>query len=182
MVRNTTGGTKTKGIARKHQTVAGSSVHVRVPQCEEEQFAYVSKMLGNGMCEVYIGEKNIRLIGHIRNKFRGRQKRHNQIVANSIVLVGLRDWESTLKNCDILCIYEDNEINQLKSRPGIGIEHVLKMQISNPINSGHIEDCATEIEFSNNLDDEEDNILTNRNKDKIRSFKIDKEDIDLDDI
>ena len=113
MVRNTTGGTKTKGLARKHQSSGGSSAHVRVPQCEEEQFAYVSKMLGNGMCEVYIGEKSTRLIGHIRNKFRGRQKRHNQIVSNSIVLVGLRDWESTLKNCDILCIYEDNEINQL---------------------------------------------------------------------
>ena len=179
MVRNTTGGTKTKGIARKHQSSGGSSAHVRVPQCEEEQFAYVSKMLGNGMCEVYIGEKSTRLIGHIRNKFRGRQKRHNQIVANSIVLVGLRDWESTLKNCDILCIYDDSEINQLKNRPGIGIEHVIKMQLTNTIGSNQQTEGYTDVDFTTTIEEEDE--TTNKIK-KTTTFKIDNEEVDLDDI
>ena len=104
MVKNLHGGTGTKSLARKHQTKAKSD-HVRLPECIEEQFAYVDKMLGNGMCEVYTND-NIRLIGHIRNKFRGRQKRHNTIVKGSILLVGLRTWESTPKNCDILTIYD----------------------------------------------------------------------------
>ena len=156
MVRNTTGGTKTKGLARKHQNVS-SSRHVRVPDCEDEQFAYVAKMLGNGMCEVYIGEKNTRLIGHIRNKFRGRQKRHNQIVSNSIVLVGVRSWESNQKNCDILCVYDDNEINQLKNRPGIGIDDIIKLQLSNNQMTNHIlaEDDIFTNEFTDNYDDVE---------------------------
>ena len=131
MVRNTTGGTKTKGLARKHQQKNSNSGHVRLPEGEEERFGYVSKMLGNGMCEIYINNNNQRLIGHIRNKFRGRNKRHNLISSQMIVLVGLRTWESTLKNCDILCIYDDNEINQLKNRPGIGIDEVIKMQLTN---------------------------------------------------
>lgn len=180
MVRNTTGGTKTKGLARKHQNVS-SSRHVRVPECEDEQFAYVAKMLGNGMCEVYIGEKNTRLIGHIRNKFRGRQKRHNQIIANSIVLVGVRSWESTQKNCDILCVYDDNEIIQLKNRPGIGIEHVTKMQLTNTICSGDKEEYTADMEFTNNLE-EEDNELMNKDKHTKTSFRIDNEEIELDDI
>jgi len=179
MVRNTTGGTKTKGLARKHQNSGGSSGHVRIPECKEEQFAYVAKMLGNGMCEVYIGEKNTRLIGHIRNKFRGRQKRHNQIVANSIVLVGLRDWESTLKNCDILCIYDDSEINQLKNRPGIGIEHVIKMQLTNTIGSNQQTEDYIDVDFTTTIEEEDE--TTNKIK-KTTTFKIDNEEIDLDDI
>ena len=181
MVRNTTGGTKTKGLARKHQSSGGSSAHVRVPQCEEEQFAYVSKMLGNGMCEVYIGEKSTRLIGHIRNKFRGRQKRHNQIVSNSIVLVGLRDWESTLKNCDILCIYEDNEINQLKNKPGIGIEHVIRMQLTNTHTHDAADDNQYGIDFTNEAVDTEETDETNK-KSNAATFKVEESSIDVDDI
>lgn len=180
MVRNTTGGTKTKGLARKHQNKGNSSGHIRIPECEEEQFAYVAKMLGNGMCEVYVGEKNTRLIGHIRNKFRGRQKRHNRIIANSIVLVGLREWESTLKNCDILCVYEDNEINQLKNRPGIGIEHVIKMQLTNEVGSNQQAENYTDFEFATNIEDDEDDLMMNKNT--TTTFKIDNEEVDLDDI
>jgi initiation factor 1A len=179
MVRNTTGGTKTKGLARKHQNSGGSSGHIRVPECKEEQFAYVAKMLGNGMCEVYIGEKNTRLIGHIRSKFRGRQKRNNQIVANSIVLVGIRTWESTPKNCDILCVYDDNEIKQLKNRPGIGIENVAKIQSINTIGSNQHEEGYTDVVFTTNIEEEDNNM--NKIKNTI-TFKIDNEEIDLDDI
>jgi len=40
MVKNTTGGTGTKGLARKHQQ-SGSSEKLRLPECELEQFASV---------------------------------------------------------------------------------------------------------------------------------------------
>ena len=113
MVRNTTGGTRTKGLARKHQ-VRGDS-KLRLPDDELEQVACVTKMLGNGMCEIFTN-KNERLIGHIRNKFRGRQKRHNMISTSAIVLVGLREWENPIKNCDILTIYDDSQVNQLKNK------------------------------------------------------------------
>jgi translation initiation factor IF-1 len=129
MVRNLKGGTGTKGLARKHQSAGDNGGNIRLPTCNEEQFACVSSMLGNGMCEIFTND-NIRLIGHIRNKFRGRQKRHNTITSAMIVLVGLRSWESSPKNCDILCIYEDKQIENIKTNPNINLLHVLSLQNS----------------------------------------------------
>lgn len=180
MVRNTTGGTKTKGLARKHQQKNSNSGHVRLPCGEEERFGYVSKMLGNGMCEIYIST-NERLIGHIRNKFRGRNKRHNLISSQMIVLVGLRTWESTLKNCDILCIYDDNEINQLKNRPGIGISEIIKMQLTNnPIQvSGPVLDDDL---FTNELYEAEEEIDYTKPRSEELFGVSEEEELDLDDI
>jgi len=74
MVRNLKGGTGTKALARKHSTSnSGSAGNIRLPSCNAEQLAFVSKMFGNGMCEVFTND-NVRLLAHIRNKFRGRQK------------------------------------------------------------------------------------------------------------
>lgn len=177
MVKNLHGGTGTKSLARKHQTKAKND-HVRLPECIEEQFAYVDKMLGNGMCEVYTND-NTRLIGHIRNKFRGRQKRHNTIVKGAILLVGLRTWESTPKNCDILTIYDDNDIKQIKNKPDIAIDNLLKMQLSCNFVQAKSDD-VNEISFENNEQhefEEEEEVTVNP------SFKIEyKEEIDIDDV
>ena len=123
MVKNTTGGTGTKGLARKHQSASDN--RLRLPECELELFAIVTKMLGNGMCEIYTND-NTRLIGHIRNKFRGKQKRNNMLSVNSIVMIGLREWENPIKNCDILTIYDTNQVEQLRNIPGILIADLLK--------------------------------------------------------
>ena len=176
MVKNLHGGTGTKSLARKHQTKTKND-HVRLPSEEGEQFAYVEKMLGNGMCEVFTND-NIRLIGHIRNKFRGRQKRHNTIVKGMILLIGLRSWESTLKNCDILTIYDDNDIKEIKNRPDINIENLLKMQLSGNFVQAKSDDI-NEVSFENNEKEEDlDEDITVK-----PSFKIEyKEEIDIDDI
>ena len=177
MVKNLHGGTGTKSLARKHQNKPKGD-HIRLPDCEEEQFAYVEKMLGNGMCEVFTND-NLRLIGHIRNKFRGRQKRHNTINKGMILLIGLRTWESTAKNCDILTIYDDNDIKQIKNKPDINIDNLIKMQLSGTF-------ITTEKDDMNSIDftaqdiegDEEENMET-----ETPVFKIDvEEEIDLDDI
>lgn len=177
MVKNLHGGTGTKSLARKHQ-VKHKSDHIRLPECDEEQFAYVEKMLGNGMCEVFTND-NIRLIGHIRNKFRGRQKRHNTITKGMILLIGLRTWESTLKNCDILTIYDDNDIKQIKNKPDIKIENLIKMQLSSAF--VHTErDEEDTLDFTNQHEDEDEEIIE---KEITSKFTIDvEEEIDLDDI
>tara|TARA_B100000282_G_scaffold281614_1_gene243711 strand:- start:451 stop:987 length:537 start_codon:yes stop_codon:yes gene_type:complete len=178
MVKNLHGGTGTKSLARKHQ-VKHKSDHIRLPECEDEQFAYVEKMLGNGMCEVYTND-NLRLIGHIRNKFRGRQKRHNTITKGMILLVGLRTWESTSKNCDVLTIYDDNDIKQIKNKPDISIDNIIKMQSSNTfiVTSKKDED---DLEFTDAQDEEDEKETKNENI--TSKFTIDvEEEIDLDDI
>ena len=115
MVKNTTGGSKTKGMARKHCNVAKSD-KVRTPENNLEKFGYVSKMFGHGMCEIFINNEE-KLVGHIRKKFKGRQRRHNAISTGSIVLIGLREWETPYKNCDILTTYDYQDILFLQNKP-----------------------------------------------------------------
>jgi initiation factor 1A len=181
MVKNTTGGTGTKGLARKHMN-KGRSEHVRIPECNDEKFGYVSKMFGHGMCEINI-DQNTKLTGHIRNKFRGRQKRHNLITQGSIVLIGMRDWETVAKNCDILSIYDDNDIKQLKNRADINIDEVIKIQQNNCVQS-HMEHTDN-LEFCTNQmeEDEEDLAELEKVNKHTNTFQIKLTDeIEMDDI
>tara|TARA_Y200000002_G_C22685447_1_gene665794 strand:+ start:177 stop:704 length:528 start_codon:yes stop_codon:yes gene_type:complete len=175
MVKNTTGGGRTKGLARKHQRAQQTSSHLRIPEEEGEEIGYIKKMLGNGMCEIYNND-NVRLIGHIRNKFRGRQKRHNTIQANDIVLIGLRLWESTKKNCDILTIYDDNDINQLKVKPDIKMDTILQLQSENTRFSSK----ESELEFVEETEEELANTLKQSAE---LQFELEEtDDINMDDI
>ena len=116
MVKNTTGGTGTKSLARKHMVSKGSG-ELRLPSNELELFACVTKAFGNGMVEIHTNN-NERLIGHIRNKFRGRSKRNNLINIGTFVLIGLHDWEKpNYKSGDILTVYSYDDVMYLKSLP-----------------------------------------------------------------
>ena len=166
MVRNTTGGGRTKGLARKHQNTGGSRGHTRIPEEDGEEIGIVNKMYGNGMCEVYNND-NIKLVGHIRNKFRGRQKRHNKIEPGQIVLIGLREWESTKKNCDILTVYDESDISQLKVKPNIKMDNVLRIQQENTLIT--TTDPIDTLEFAE--EDCEENSSDSDEKDKTTKIK-----------
>jgi hypothetical protein len=71
----------------------------------------------------------MKLIGHIRGKFSGNRKRHNLLTPQTIVLVGLRDWENPIKNCDILTMYDDNQVEQLNSMPNVKIDKLVQLRI-----------------------------------------------------
>ena len=116
MVRNTTGGSKTKSQARKSfiskDKNKDSFFSDRTPKNEFEQIATVSKLLGNGMCYVLLPSSTLPLICHIRGKFRGRSKKHNVVSIGSSVLIGLRDWEApNFKNVDLLDILSNTIID-----------------------------------------------------------------------
>jgi len=183
MVRNTTGGGRTKGLARKHQNAATNRGHTRIPELDGEEIGIVNKMYGNGMCEIFNND-NIKLIGHIRNKFRGRQKRHNRIEPGQIVLIGLREWESTKKNCDILTVYDENDISQLKVKPNIKIENILRIQQENTVVTTTPIDTLdfTEEDDEGDSSDKEEN-KTTKIKAETNVFDINTgKEIDLDDI
>lgn len=126
MVKNRTGGSKTKGQARKFVNAPKQTNNLRVSQDEYEVYAQVTKMLGNGMCHVLCIDNKTRLC-HIRGKFRGRGKRDNFISNNNMVLVGLREWEmgmgkdvgdkpnTKLQNCDLLEVYSQIDVDRLKN-------------------------------------------------------------------
>jgi len=178
MVKNTTGGTGTKSLARKHQGRGGGNA-LRIPETPDlEIFGFVSKMLGNGMCEIMTNDEK-RLIGHIRNKFRGKQMRHNKLSSNSIVLVGLREWENPAKNCDILTIYDDSEIDQLQNMPNLNIDRLVQQRFSSTFQSKM--SSAADVTFSH--DDVIDEEMIQRVPKEDINFQMGSfEDIDVDDI
>ena len=178
MVRNSTGGSGTKGLARKHQ-VKDSGGKLRISECEFECYACVTKMLGNGMCEIRMNN-DVRLIAHIRNKFSGRQKRHNMISVFSIVLVGLREWEKPYKNCDIMVLYDDNQIEQLRNIPNIKIDHIMQIRMTNVFNSSvEREDNVAFLDCADENEIEYHHTTTQ----KLENFEMTKvADVDIDDI
>ena len=129
MVRNEGGGNKMKHLARKH--VNGSSQQankfLRVSQCNEEVYAYITRLLGNSMCMVKCVDGYERLC-HIRGKFTGRSKRENALSQGTWVLVGLRQWDAdkefaskatkndkkNIQKCDLLEIYSSSEREKLR--------------------------------------------------------------------
>ena len=177
MVKNTTGGTGTKSLARKHQTGGGRNELI-IPSCELEQIACVTKALGNGMLEIHTNN-DVRLIGHIRNKFRGKQKRHNMIGVFAIVLIGLREWETPSKNCDILTIYDANQIEQLKNIPSIKLEHVIKLSLGNT-HTGDAKLTVNDVVFTEDIDDNFGDLSKGKVNNEFCMEKVDE--IDFDDI
>ena len=106
MVKNTHGGSKHKSQARKN-TFQNNNAPVE-PSGPNEIYAHVTKMFGNGMCQVETHcDKKMTLTCHIRGKFRGKNKKHNTVSLNSIVIIGLRDWETEYKNCDLIAIIDN---------------------------------------------------------------------------
>jgi hypothetical protein len=111
MVKNVKGGNRGKSGARKNMIKTVSNV-VRLPECELEQFAVVTKHYGT-VCDVTTS-KGLQLKCQIRGKFK-KNISHHFIAIGKFVLVGLREWESVPKSCDLLHVYENNHIINLNN-------------------------------------------------------------------
>ena len=126
MVKNTTGGCKAKGQARKLVVDKSKpSRFLRVVKEEGEIYGKVEKLLGNGMCHVLCLDGITRLC-FIRGKFRGRGKKDNLLTSGTWVLIGLREWENNTtstsptdskpsQKCDLLEVYGDMDKERLRS-------------------------------------------------------------------
>ena len=157
MVKNTSGGNKAKSFARKHTQQSGNeNGDNRTPVEPFELIGTVTKMLGNGMFYVKT-ETHPQLLGHIRHKFKARNKKDNFISAGSSVIVGLREWEDpNFKNCDLIYIYNQTIIGN--------------------DNNGTEENCA--FHFSN-TEDNETSIIVQSNISNMSSIE---EEIHFDEI
>ena len=95
MVKNVTGGNKSKGFARKN--FAKKENGLKISEDDAELYAQVTKIYGGPMCQV-ITLEGVEMMCHIRGKFRGRGKRDNFIGIGTWLLVGKREWESEPTN------------------------------------------------------------------------------------
>ena len=114
MVRNFKGGNKGKKGARKAVRAAPTNT-IRYAKEDGEIYGRVQKVFGRGMFDVLCDDGVIRLLV-VRKKFKGRNKRDNNVTINGIILVGKREWEITSKKekVDLLFVYSENQIEILK--------------------------------------------------------------------
>ena len=187
MVRNTKGGKGSKGLARKLVN-ADTSIKsfIRKPENELEVFALTTKMFGN-MCEVLTSNgKTFKC--QIRGKFKGRSKRNCIVAVGKILMVGFRDFEApNYKVCDLLEVYEANEVNELQKMPGINIQHLIAQSISMDFGSSVKTTTDNLFEFSNEdtsaaLEHKKISASSSNDEEIIKTCSDDNEEVDFDNI
>lgn len=128
---------------------------LRTSNTEDEMYATVSKIFGNGMCEVQCMDEVTRMC-IIRKKFRGRVKQSNQVSVGVTVLVGLRQWEknekASLPKCDLLEVYSEAEIRKLKQRGGINLDKIAHRGIVTETDEIEFDTTSQEVNYGPNDD------------------------------
>lgn len=185
MVKNF-GGNKSKKLARKVISAPRDN-KLRLPNSSEsdEQFACVSKMLGNGMCHVECGDGNTRIC-IIRNKFRGRSKRDNTLKPGSFVLIDVRSWETVssgkLSKCDLLEVYNEGEMERLKDT--VSFDWNIFKGIGSYDSESKTDNAEDFFDFVNEDTIELEKSININTKETLKSENLieDFDDIDIDDI
>lgn len=144
MVRNTNGGGNAKRQARKHQ--GKKNEELVKSTCNLELYGVVTKMYGGNLCSVYT-ENGDNLRCHISGKFRNRNLRHNLIIVGTWVLVGLREWEKKIENCDLLYVYDKDDVEQLRNLPNINLRKILQAINQNDIMNTETVNAEDDDEF-----------------------------------
>ena len=120
MVKNNTGGNKSKKQGRKYAApTLEQQGQQKVRRVEEvgEIYAAITKIFGGTSCKV-IDINGVTRDCIIRRKFNSAGgKRQNMISIGTWVLVGIRDWEVRIngeQKCDLLEVYSASEKDRLK--------------------------------------------------------------------
>ena len=174
MVKNY-GGNKAKKQGRKYATQTLNKT-TRFAKDEAEIYGAVTKIYGGGRAEFKCIDGELRHL-IIRNKFKGRSRRDNNIEAGTWVLGGKRTWEvikeGAKETCDLLEVYDTNDIENIKESVSLPWQ-ILKI---NSLNNDNV-NKDDNIVFNNN--EEFDNVCN-------EELKLDSDDdidsdIDIDDI
>jgi initiation factor 1A len=195
MVKNQTGGNKSKKMGRKFvsDTASSENKKVRLATEEGELYAVVTKILGNGMFYANDVEGKERLC-IMRNKFRGRGKHDNTVSLGTWVLIGEREFESSAKpKCDLLEVYTDIEKQKLK-KSGNPIFLKLKSEFDNThetdgggdevtFDNGDVTDTYSELLKSVNAQTTDSNNNSKNKQTTTQTVIMDGDDeVDIDDI
>lgn len=186
MVKNNTGGNKSKGLARKNFIKRDNAL--RVAQEEGEIYAQAIKVMGGNLASATDIEGNPLRV-HIRGKFRGRGKRDNFIGPNTWLLVGLHEWGSDkikpgdIRDCDVLEVYNDADKTRLKN--SVTSVNWSKFIANDTKTIGAtVDDDETGIEFADEATQEYEELVASQAAHGIKNNIImdDGEEIDVDDI
>lgn len=164
MVKNTKGGSKHKKMARKSNGPVFQE-KIRFSTCEDEIYATVAKIYGNGRILVTCND-NVERQCVIRKKFRGKNKKYNEVCVGTYVLVGKREWEtkSDKEVTDLLYVYSNEQSIVLKKNQIINtnILSVNERDIDSKEEENYTdfldeikEDVSSDIEFNESSSEEE---------------------------
>lgn len=127
MPKNKTGGNKNKRFANKR---AGAvAARTETATCDAHMYVCVAKVCGDGRFQVIDNDDN-KYTAHVRGKMRGNNKRSNMISVFNLLLVGRREWMSDKSVVDVLCVYDDNDVQYLNSLPSVNIGRLVNFMNS----------------------------------------------------
>lgn len=177
MVKNSGGGNRAKKFARK-DTGIKITVKLRLSEDPDEIYACVTKLHGN-TCDV-VTIDGTKLVGHIRGCMSGKKKRFCIISANTVVLVGLRSWDSAKKHCDILEVYTSIEVDQLRNIPKVNLDRLNQYMTES---NGSSKEDDNNITFTSEIASYMEDITPDKDTKNEEQFIMDSgEAIDIDDI
>uniref|UniRef100_A0A6C0EMC1 S1-like domain-containing protein n=1 Tax=viral metagenome TaxID=1070528 RepID=A0A6C0EMC1_9ZZZZ len=102
---------KGKGTKPKKVTTEPRKLLEKDP--DNEEYAIVTKKLGDGRYRLKLNMREGETIGRLCGKMRrGKNKRQNWVDVDSVVLVGLREFQKSI--VDIVHVYDPKEVRQLR--------------------------------------------------------------------
>lgn len=157
MVKNVKGGSKHKKMARRTVNNSTQSERMRVSECEDEIYASVSKLYGNGRVSVTCND-NVERNCVIRKKFRGKNKsRGNELRIGTYVLVGRREFESGKEKevTDLLYVYSNDQVLKLKKMEEINNKFLSKNENNYEESYGVSGQNETYFDFTDEIKEED---------------------------
>lgn len=157
--RNFQGGNKTKSMAKSN---ISDDRDIRVPLTDEEEYAIVTAVSGNGRFKVASSNK-LNYTAILPGSMRGSKKRKCYVENNSILLINNRSsWQTVKPNStvDIIHVYSINHISHLK----------LTLLFSNITTTHkndmvHFQNDHIQIEETTKFDESQNNLLNIQNID-----------------
>lgn len=169
MVKNSTGGNKSKKQARKSTNISQQNKEIRKAVEVGEVYAAVTKMFGGKECEVMCID-GIKRRCVMRSKFTFRSKAENNLSPGTMVLVGLRDWEvrhTGNEKCDLLEVYSQSEKERLKQTEGCDFSAINSI-ITDPTNTKNDDVFSNYEEMDEGeISSSEDDVDASKSKSKV---------------
>ena len=108
---NIKGGNKHKKYAKERYVEIKLNIN-DLDKTDDQEFAFVINMLGNKRALLQCYDKKKRT-GLIRGSKKNMSKRNNWITNNSLVLISLRTFSTIDDKCDIIKLYNQEEVQFL---------------------------------------------------------------------
>lgn len=166
MTKNTCGGKKAKGLARKNINAAADANNpnsssgggaLRVSTSEHEIYAQAIRVLG-GQRATAVDLHGRQVMVYIPGKFRTKNRRDNFIAPNTWLLLGVRDWETPKKDAlptlDLIEVYKEHEKQRLRSTVTTVDWSLFLVNDAKSVATGTATALESDVIFSNEIDEE----------------------------